>query len=311
MSRPQILFLETVDPAAMQLLPDDQYQISELTNSYPDVRAVMTRGKGQVDRSLIDRCPKLEVVVRCGVGVNNIDVDYATERGVRVLNVPGVNAATVAEHTLGLMLLLVRGMYRLISEVKAGNWAYRDEYAGRELRGLQLGIIGRGDIGQRLGGAAGESGMTVRYAQHRRNGATDELPLRELLSTSDVISLHLPLTSATRELMGTNSLGQMKVGSFLINTARGELVNAPALLQALERGRLAGYASDLAIGEGEVAERLLARPDVLITPHAASLTGLTYREMSERAVQHLVDHFAGRPIPAAYRVNGVGADGGA
>ena len=108
---PTVLFLESVDPAALRLLPDREYHVLLPGHPVPDyerVRAIVTRGKEQVDRELIDRCPNLRVVVRCGVGVNNIDVEYATTRGVQVLNVPGVNAATVAEHTIGLMLMLVR-----------------------------------------------------------------------------------------------------------------------------------------------------------------------------------------------------------
>ena len=302
-----VLFLEPVDPAALPLLPDGKFLLippGATPTDYGQVRGIVTRGKGQVDRALIDRCPALEVVVRCGVGVNNIDVAYASQRGVRVLNVPGVNAATVAEHTLGLLLLLVRGMYQLVREVKRGNWAYRDHYAGRELRGLQLGIVGRGAIGTRVAGAAGELGMAVRYAQRHPNDREPNcLPLEELLSTSDVISLHVPLTEETRGLLDTAAIASMKPGSFLINTARGELVNAPALLNALDTGRLAGYGSDLLSGEGEVQQRLIDQPNVLITPHAASLTALTFREMSERSVRHLVDHFSGHAIAARYCVN--------
>lgn len=305
--KPTIVFLEAVDPAALKLLPAGEFLLvppGSTPVDYHQVRAIVTRGKGQVDRALIDRCPALEVIVRCGVGVNNIDVPHATERKIAVLNVPGVNAATVAEHTLGLMLLLVRGMYRLLREVKEGNWAYRDHYTGQELRGLTLGIIGRGAIGSKVGGAAGELGMQVRYAQRSPlKQQPDELPLAELLSSSDVLSLHVPLTEETRQLIDAAALSQLRPGSFLINTARGEVVDAPALLDALESGHLAGYASDLLSGEGAVQQRLIGHPDVLITPHAASLTALTFREMSERSVRHLVDHFAGHAIPGRYRVN--------
>ena len=305
--KPTVFFLEAVDPAALKLLPAGEFLLvppGSTPVDYHRVRAIVTRGKGQVDRALIDRCPALEVIVRCGVGVNNIDVPHATERKIAVLNVPGVNAATVAEHTLGLMLLLVRGMYRLLREVKEGNWAYRDHYTGQELRGLTLGIIGRGAIGSKVGGAAGELGMQVRYAQRSPlKQQPDEFPLAGLLSSSDVLSLHVPLTEETRQLIDATALSQLKPGSFLINTARGEVVDAPALLEALENGHLAGYASDLLSGEGAVQRRLIEHPNVLITPHAASLTALTFREMSERSVQHLVDHFAGHAIPGRYRVN--------
>ena len=305
--KPTILFLESVDPAAYTLLPPEEYTVispGTEPSDHGDVAAIVTRGKGEVDRPLIDRCPALKVIVRCGVGVNNIDVDYATTRGIQVLNVPGVNAATVAEHTLGLMLMLVRGMYRLVREVKQGNWDYRSTYAGKELRGLQLGIVGRGDIGKRVGGAAGALQMEVRYARrHRSDTAEGHLPLADLLAQSDVVSLHVPLTAETRHLIDADALAHLQAGSYLINTARGEIVDAAALLDALERGHLMGYASDLLSGEGEVQRRLIAHPNVVVTPHAASLTALTFRELSERGVRHVVEYLGGGSIGVKYRVN--------
>ena len=307
--KPTVLFLESVDPVAYALLPPEAYTVilpGAAPADYGVVSAIVTRGKGEVDRPLIDRCPALRVIVRCGVGVNNIDVDYATARGVQVLNLPGVNAATVAEHTLGLMLLSVRGMYRLVQEVKRDNWDYRTTYTGKELRGLKLGIVGRGDIGKRVGGAAGALQMGVRYARrHRGDTAEGHLPLADLLAQSDVVSLHVPLTPETHHLIDAEALAQMQTGSYLINTARGEIVEATALLDALERGHLAGYASDLLSGEGEVQRRLIAHPNVLITPHAASLTALTFRELSERGGRHVVEYLGGGVVGARYRVNTV------
>ncbi len=305
---PTVLFLETVDPSALRSLPDTDYHVwlpGQTVTDYGRVQAIITRGKARVDRELIDRCPALRLIVRCGVGVNNINVTYATTRRVLVLNVPGINAATVAEHTIGLLLLLVRGMYHLVQEVKAGNWAYRDTYQGRELRGLRLGILGSGNIGNRVGAAAGAMGMEVRHAQRSpQDTGPDRLPLTDLLAESDVISLHLPLTEATSGIIDAAALARMPTGSFLINTARGELVDAPALLSALESGHLAGYASDLLpVGEDDVCRQLVAHPAVLLTPHAASLTALTFREMSERSVQHVVDHLSGQAVADRYRVN--------
>ena len=146
--------------------------------------------------------------------------------------------------------------------------------------------------------------MEVRYARrHRGDTAEGHLPLADLLAQSDVVSLHVPLTPETHHLIGAEALAQMQPGSYLINTARGEIVDANALLDALERGHLTGYASDLLSGEGEVQRRLIAHPNVLITPHAASLTALTFRELSERGVQHVMDHFMDQTIPPRYRVN--------
>ncbi|NJB85882.1 phosphoglycerate dehydrogenase-like enzyme [Lewinella marina] len=303
-----VYLLEPVDERALKELPTERFEVIPAGDHPADftaVRAIVVRGKEQVDRALIDRCPGLKVIVRNGVGVNNIDVDYATQRGVQVLNVPGLNAATVAEHTLGLMLLLVRGMYRLVNEVKAGNWDYRLEYAAPELRGLTLGIVGKGDIGQRVAAGAGALGMSVRHSSRQpgdRAQGYRELP--ELLAECDVVSLHLPLTDGTRGMIGADALRQMKAGSYLINTARGELVDGPALLAALQSGHLAGYASDLMVsGDAATVRQLVAHPNVLITPHAASLTELTFYELSERGLRHVAEFLDGKPIGEEYRVN--------
>jgi D-3-phosphoglycerate dehydrogenase len=293
-------FLETVDTAAHRLMEEANMAYS-LPNSNPDrtcVRALILRGGVKLDRQKIDRYPKLEVIARCGVGVNNIDVDYCTERGIQVINAPGVNAATVAEHTIGLMLLLVRGMYRLVREVKQGNWDYRQSYAGQELRGLKLGIIGPGDIGKRTGAVAGAMGMQTDFAGRDRGD------LDRVLRNSEVISLHLPLTEQTRKLIDADAFDRMREGTYLINTARGEIVEARALYDALESGKLAGYASDLMVGgEDELRRRIVDHPNVLITPHAASLTALTFREMSELTVGNVIAYLNGSSVALKYRVN--------
>ncbi|WP_116125507.1 2-hydroxyacid dehydrogenase [Lewinella sp. IMCC34183] len=308
--KPVVLILEPVDERAYALLPSDRFAVvrpGTAPADYAAVRAIVTRGKEVVDRGLIDRCPGLRVIVRNGVGVNNIDVEHATERGIQVLNVPGLNAATVAEHTVGLMLLLVRDMHRLITEVKGGNWDYRLQYSGRELRGLQLGVVGRGDIGKRVAEIAGAMGMRTVYSSRvAGDPARGYRSLPDLLAESEVVSLHIPLTPETRGCMDAAALGRMRTGSYLINTARGELVDGPALLAALESGHLAGYASDLMVaGDAATTDRLLARPDVLITPHAASLTELTFFELSERGLQHVADVLGGKIAADRYRVNRV------
>ncbi|PPK85085.1 D-3-phosphoglycerate dehydrogenase [Neolewinella xylanilytica] len=306
--KPVVYIMEPVDERALKVLPEKDFTLV-LPDAEPadwaDIQALVVRGQVAVDRELIDRCPGLRVIVRNGVGVNNIDVAYATERGIQVLNVPGVNAATVAEHTLGLMLLLVRGMYRLIREVKENNYAYREEYKGRELRGLTLGLIGRGDIGSRVADSAAVFGMEVIYTSRSGGDRADGYRSREeLLASADVVSLHLPLTEETDGLMDAVAFEKMKTGSYLINTARGEIVVGNALLAALESGKLAGYASDLMVkGDEDTVNQLVNHNRVLITPHAASLTELTYYELSERGLRHVKDFTEGKAIPEEFRVN--------
>ena len=305
---PTVYITEPIDERALSVLPDNRFAVimpDAEPSDWEAIEAIVVRGQVQVDRSLIDRCPHLKLIVRNGVGVNNIDVDYATERGIQVLNVPGVNAATVAEHTLGLMLMSVRGMYRLVREVKENNYDYRNAYQGRELRSLTLGLVGRGDIGSRVAKLAAEFGMDVIYTTRSGGDRTDGYRDRdELLAAADIVSLHLPLTESTDGLIDDAAFAKMKPGSYLINTARGEIVVGSALLQALESGKLAGYATDLMVkGDEDTVSRLVNHPAVLITPHAASLTELTYYELSERGLRHVRDFFARTSIPDEYRVN--------
>lgn len=307
MSRPIIHFLETVDATAMRAPTGSAYEFAPPTSEPPGTRvhALILRGKERVDRDVIDRLPELKAIARCGVGVNNIDVEYATERGVQVLNVPGVNADTVAEHTVGLMLMLVRGMHRLVEEVKAGNWAYRNAYAGQELRQLTLGIVGMGDIGKKVGGVAGALQMRVKEA------GRDAAERSRLYAESDVISLHVPLTEETRRMIDASAFNAFKPGAFLINTARGEIVDAEALLDALTSGHIGGYASDLLPvgGKAGTVAALLQREDVLITPHAASLTALTYQEMSQLTVANTLEYLENGLIDDRYRVNRLSSTG--
>jgi phosphoglycerate dehydrogenase-like enzyme len=181
--------------------------------------------------------------------------------------------------------MLVRGMYRLVREVKTDNWAYRNDYAGQELRQLKLGIIGMGDIGKRVGAIAGAMQMEVSGAGRERTA------VQRVLRESDVVSLHVPLTDETRGMIDATALETMRPGAYLINTARGEVVEAAALLRALESGQLAGYASDLLpVGEDDVVRNIVQHPAVIVTPHAASLTKLTYQEMSVITVNNTLEY---------------------
>ncbi|WP_116107982.1 2-hydroxyacid dehydrogenase [Lewinella sp. IMCC34191] len=305
-----IYITEPIDERALEVLPEEGYNVV-LPGDEPDdwdtIEAIVVRGQVQVDRSMMDRCSNLRVIVRNGVGVNNIDVEYATEKGIQVLNVPGVNAATVAEHTLGLMLLIVRGMYRLIREVKQDNYDYRQEYKGHELRKLTLGLIGKGDIGSRVAESAAVFGMDVIYTSRSEGDRSEGYrSMDELLAKADVISLHLPLTDESRGTINEAALGKMKSGSYLINTARAEIVEEKPLLAALESGKLAGYASDLMVkGDEDTVRQLVNHDRVLITPHAASLTELTYYELSERGLRHVKEFLAGKKMEEVYRVNEV------
>jgi phosphoglycerate dehydrogenase-like enzyme len=261
------------------------------------VRAILTRGRGEIREALLARCPALKVIARAGAGLDNLDTAAAARRGVTVIFAPGANTNTVAEHTLALMLDLARGITRDARSVAAGRWDERARYAGDELGGLSLGIVGFGSIGKRVAQLAEAFGMQVRVVAHGSHPIPyPSLPLRELLAVSDIVSLHAPLTPATRNLIGAAELACMKRGARLVNTARGALIDMPALRAALASGALGGFAADVLDVEPPAgSEPLLALPNVLITPHVASLTAATYRALCLSTAANVAHVLRGEP----------------
>ncbi|WP_020571142.1 hydroxyacid dehydrogenase [Neolewinella persica] len=273
------------------------------------IHAIITRGKGDVSAALIDQCPELRVIARCGVGLDNVDVAHATRRGVRVINAPGSNADTVAEHTLGLMLSLQRQTFASVSAVKAGDWAFRNSYDGDEIRGKTLGILGYGNIGRKVELLARAFGMIVLHLAHPQVQAKDDgamaRNLDALLAESDILTIHLPLNATTRQLLDATALYQTKPGALIINTARGEIIDENSLLVGLQSGRIGGYASDVLTTEPPSKDSgLVAHPNVLITPHSASLTARTYNQMCVLTVNNALDLLAGRKVDRRYVFNG-------
>ncbi len=283
-----ILLLESLHPDAEALLAEAGTLVRAKDPNAPDcdfaaVRAILTRGRGRIPDALLTRCPQLQAVARAGVGLDNLDTAAAARRGIPVVFAPGGNSLTVAEHTLALILDLVRGITRCANQVAAGRWEDRAFYQGNEIRGLTLGVLGFGAIGQRVARLADAFGMRVLVLAHRNQPVPapyQATALPELLRTADVVTLHLPLTPQTKGLLGTNELAAMKPTAFLVNTARGALLDGTALRTALAAGKLAGFAADVLEQEPPAADDPLLRSErVLLTPHNASLTALTYRAM--------------------------------
>jgi phosphoglycerate dehydrogenase-like enzyme len=323
-----ILLLETIAPGADQILrAGATVHLSDSPTSGPsiakqfDVSAIVTRGKGDVSAELIDLCPNLRVIARCGVGLDNVDVAYATVKGIKVVNAPGANADTVAEHTLALMLSLQRQIFASVTAVKAGNWAFRNSFGGDEIRGKTLAILGYGNIGKRVEQLALAFGMKVIHGARaagsveprtqvqgeggNSDAASSGLPLKLLLAQADILSLHLPLTEATRGLLTADLLDLLPPEALIINTARGEVVDEAALTQRLQHGRLGGYAADvLSVEPPAPSSPLLALPNVLITPHAASLTARTYEHICTLTVENTLSLLNSNQIDSRFIANG-------
>jgi D-3-phosphoglycerate dehydrogenase / 2-oxoglutarate reductase len=292
-----IVLLETIHEDALLLLKSkyknvvlalDEEQRSRVDWSH--VKAIVTRGKGQVRQELIDRCSQLQTIARCGIGLDNIDVAYAQSKNILVLNAPGSNAQTVAEHTFLLMLSLVRNAFTALSAQKNQDWLFRNTYQGDEIYGKTLGIMGMGNIGSRVAAIGKAFGMKIIYHNLDLSHPEYEYVSRyELFSRSDVLSLHVDLNDKTRHLVNQEMLDRMSPKAFIINTARAEIMDWKAVSLAISNKKLAGLAVDvpLAIENAHYLE-LLKKPNVLMSPHIASLTARTYKSMCEIVIQKVI-----------------------
>ncbi len=246
--------------------------------------ALIVRSATRVTADLLDRATRLQVIGRAGVGVDNVDVDAATKRGIVVVNAPQSTIVSAAEHTIGLMLALVRSIPQAHAALKEGRWE-RSRFAGVELAEKTLGLVGFGRIGQQVGRRA--RGLAMRVLVYdpfvtperiRELGAEHAETLEELLAEADMISLHTTLTAETRGLLGRSQLERVKKGVRIVNVGRGELVDEEALVEALRSGRVAGAALDVFTTE-PYAGPLLQLENVVVTPHLGAST----REAQDRA----------------------------
>jgi D-3-phosphoglycerate dehydrogenase len=248
--------------------------------------------------AVLDALPRCRLVVRYGVGVDNVDVEAATGRGVWVANVPDYGRDEVADHTLALALSLLRGVVVLDRSVRAGVWELEGARPLRRLSTLTWGVVGCGAIGRGVAGRA--AGLGMRVLGHDLPEVPSEAPiervgLEELLEGADVVSLHAALTPASHHLIGAGALARMRPTAFLVNTARGGLVDAAALLAGLEAGELAGAALDVLEGEppDELGWRLARHPRVVATPHAAWYSEEAFRTLKSEVAREALRVLAG------------------
>jgi glyoxylate reductase len=248
-----------------------------------------------VDAELIEAAPNLRAISNYAVGVDNVDVEAATARGIPVGNTPGVLTESTADLVLALMLGIARRLVEGEAFVRAGEWVTWEPglMLGRDLHGATVGIVGYGRIGQAVGRRLEGFGCEL-----LTTSGSGGLPLDELLAHSDFVSVHTPLTPATRGLIGTEALARMKPTAYLINTARGPIVDTDALAHALRAGELAGAALDVTDPEPLPGDHpLLEAPNLLVVPHVGSATVATRERMADMAVDNLLAGLAGEPMP--------------
>jgi D-3-phosphoglycerate dehydrogenase len=235
---------------------------------------------GRIGRDIIAVCPRLKVISRPGVGVDNVDVQAATEYGIPVVIAPGANLRSVAEHTLALLYSITKNVVESTQETVRGNFSIRNKYAAVELKGKTLGIVGFGNIGKETARVGRNNEMNiiaydafVPKEKFEQYGYAYVESLDELLERSDFISLHVPATADTKKMLGTDQFKKMKAGAFLVNCARGDVVDEDALYEALKNGHLAGAAVDVMGDEPMLpGNKLFALPNFIATPHMAALT---------------------------------------
>jgi glyoxylate reductase len=253
----------------------------------------------QVDAALLDAGKDLKVVANVAVGYNNIDVAAARARGVIVTNTPDVLTESVADFTWALILAITRRLAEGDRVVRRGawkGWAF-DYMLGAELRGKQLGLIGLGRIAAAVAARASVFGVRVAYTSRSEKGlvAAERMSLDQLLNTSDIVSLHVPLTPETRHLIDKKALARMKRSAYLINTARGPVIDEAALAWALQQRLIAGAALDVYEHEPAVHPDLLAIENVLLVPHLGSGTTETRTAMADLAAENVIAVLSGRP----------------
>jgi glyoxylate reductase len=260
----------------------------EWHDGLPDADAVLSLLTDRVDRAALDRASKLRVVSNVAVGYDNIDVAECERRGIVVTNTPGVLDETTADTAFALILAASRLLSEAERDLRAGAWRGWDmtSYVGRDVHGATLGLVGYGRIGKAVARRAAGFGMIVMH--HTRHdtgepGWTNDLDL--LLRSSDVVSLHCPLTPETRGLIGATELAHMPAHAVLVNTARGPVVDEDALADALESGRLFAAGLDVYADEPRVSPRLLVAPRTVLLPHIGSASIQTRTEMARLAAE--------------------------
>jgi len=312
--RPRVVVTRLIPREALELLAthatvdanaaDVGYTPAELVSHARAADAIVALLTDRIDEPLLAQCPKLKVVANVAVGYDNVDVAAAARQGVVVTNTPGVLTDATADFAWALLLALTRNVLpadRYVRDGRFREWMMM-EFHGAELAGRTLGIAGFGRIGQAVARRGRGFGMHVLYTNPRRVAAAIEeetgalfVDKATLIAASDVLSLHVPLTPATRHFLGAPEFALMKSSAFVINTARGPVIDEAALAQALSSGAIRGAGLDVFEREPAVDPELLAAPNTVLAPHIASATTETRTRMALMAVENVVAILAGRP----------------
>ncbi|MCK4368124.1 MAG: phosphoglycerate dehydrogenase [Dehalococcoidales bacterium] len=278
----------------------------EIISTIGNYEALIVRSQTKVSAEVIQAGKKLQVIARAGVGVDNIDVDEATQRGIVVVNAPTGNTISAAEHTIALMLSLTRHIPQANAVLKSGKWR-RADFMGTEVRDKTLGIIGLGNVGSEVAKRA--RGLQMKLiahdpfisVDHAHNLQVELVSLKQLLKESDFITLHIPLTPQTKGLIGAKELASVKPTVRIINTARGGLIDEKALAKAVKEKRVAGAAIDVFATEPATSSILFEDDNIVVTPHLGASTAEAQVMAAKDVAEQVIDIFKGQP--PRYSVN--------
>ena len=278
-------------PAAVPLLEEAVEVVRGSIETASDAIGLLVGPTDRVGREELARMPALRVLAVAGAGTDAVDSEALRQRGVQLLSAPEATVAATAELTICLSLMISRGIPSAIAELETGSWSgwSFDHVVGRGLEGLTFGLIGYGRIGRRVAELASALGMNVIHHTRRDAGLSGYVPdLGAVLQQSDIVSIHVPLTPATRGLIGQDELGMMRPAAALINTSRGGIVDEEALVQALVDGRLSGAALDVFVDEPGIPSALLEVPNLIVTPHVGTATAAARAAMVDEASKALL-----------------------
>jgi D-3-phosphoglycerate dehydrogenase / 2-oxoglutarate reductase len=315
-STPIILIAEELSPAGIEQLQDgfeiryaDGADRAQLLPALADADAVIVRSATTIDAEALEHAPRLRVVARAGVGLDNVDVEAATRAGVMVVNAPTSNIVSAAEHAVGLLLAVARNVPQAMASLRSGQWK-RSAFTGVELQGKVAGILGLGRIGILVAQRLAAFGMTViAYDPYVAAARAAQLGVRlvsldELLAESDFISVHLPKSAETAGIIGDRQLHQVKPSVRIINAARGGIVDEAALADAVAEGRVAGAALDVYASEPCTDSPLFGMPSVVVTPHLGASTHEAQEKAGVQVARSVRLALAGEFVPDAVNVQG-------
>jgi D-3-phosphoglycerate dehydrogenase len=298
----KVIICDATDPKALKIIEEAGIEVvnqpditpEELLETIPDYPCMVVRSRTKVTRDVIDAGTSLKAIVRAGVGLDNIDVPYAKEKGILVLNTPTASTQSVAELTLGYMLALARLLPQMTASMRDGKWD-KKAFTGIEVAGKTLGLIGSGRIGLAVADRAISLGMSVvAYDPYVTELANIELlDLDGLLARADFISLHVPHTDETHNILDQSAFGKMKDGVRIINCGRGGTIDEDALYQAVVSGKVAGAALDVYAEEPLVDSKLYSLDQIIGSPHVGAGTNEAKARVGEIAAQKVIEALKG------------------